>query len=72
VPPLPKDVVETRVATHRYDGNDEDELTLAVGQVVNILKTENEGEVDEGWSFGYVAANPEKKGLFPLNFTEPT
>ena len=37
---LPNGVLETRVVTHKYEGNDEDELFLDVGQVVNILKLE--------------------------------
>jgi len=69
---LPNGAIETRVVTHKYEGNDEDELSLDVGQVVNVLETENEEDLDAGWSFGYVAGKKEKKGLFPLNFTEST
>ena len=37
---LPNGAIETRVVTHKYEGNDEDELSLDVGQVVNVLETE--------------------------------
>ena len=39
-PPLPNGVLETRVVTHPYEGKDEDELTLTVGQVVNVTTLE--------------------------------
>jgi len=69
---LPNGVVETRVVTHPYEGKEDDELTLTVGQVVNVTTMETDEELDDGWSFGFISEKPEKKGLFPLNFTEPT
>jgi len=71
-PPLPNGVLETRVVTHPYEGKDEDELTLTVGQVVNVTTLESEEDLDDGWSYGYISGTPDKKGLFPLNFTEAT
>jgi len=38
--PMANGAVDTRVVTHKYEGTDEDELSLDVGQVVNVLKLE--------------------------------
>ncbi|KAL5289623.1 hypothetical protein ACFFRR_009591 [Megaselia abdita] len=47
-------------AIYSYDQNKEDELTLAVGDVVEVL-----GEAEEGWWQGQLNG---KKGVFPSNF----
>ena len=45
-----------------YDAQDKDELTLKVGEIVNVL-----GEEETGWWKGQLA---NKTGVFPSNFVE--
>ena len=46
-----------------YDAKEEDELTLSVGDIVDILW----GTVEDGWWSGQLGS---KKGLFPSNYVE--
>lgn len=50
-------------AVYSYTQNNNDELTLAVGDVIEFL-----GEVEEGWWRGKLSG---KTGVFPSNFVEP-
>eukprot|EP00117_Sycon_ciliatum_P018870 scpid17732/ scgid3621/ CD2-associated protein; Mesenchyme-to-epithelium transition protein with SH3 domains 1 len=48
--------------TFAYDADNEDELTLEVGQTVEVL-----GEVEDGWWKGKIGS---REGVFPENFVE--
>lgn len=50
-------------AVYSYTQNNNDELSLAVGDVIEFL-----GEVEEGWWRGKLAG---KIGVFPSNFVVP-
>lgn len=50
-------------AVYSYTQNNNDELTLAVGDVIEFL-----GEVEEGWWRGKLSG---RTGVFPSNFVEP-
>ena len=54
---------ERAVVEFDYEGEQSDELTLHIGDVVTIL----EKDVNEGWSKGEVNG---KVGLFPDNFVK--
>lgn len=49
-------------AVYSYTQNNNDELTLAVGDIIEFL-----GEVEEGWWRGKLSG---KIGVFPSNFVE--
>lgn len=49
-------------AVYSYTQNNNDELSLAVGDIIEFL-----GEVEEGWWRGQLAG---KIGVFPSNFVE--
>ncbi len=49
--------------TYSYTPDNEDELTLQPGQIVEVIK-----EVEEGWLEGSLDG---KVGVFPSNFVEP-
>lgn len=49
-------------AVYSYTQNNNDELTLAVGDIIEFL-----GEVEEGWWRGQLSG---KTGVFPSNFVE--
>lgn len=48
--------------TFDYDSQDQDELTLKVGDIIDII-----GEEETGWWRGQLA---NKTGVFPSNFVE--
>lgn len=57
-------VSEKAVVRHSYDAGNEDELTLKVGEIVNIINKDAE---DPGWWKGELNG---KVGVFPDNFVE--
>ena len=60
-PPLPPaKKLPTCIALFDYEGQEADELTFKVGDVITILSKE-----DEGWWTGNLRG---KKGLFPSNY----
>lgn len=65
-PPIHRDKSDTKnrrfKAVYSYAQNNNDELTLAVGDVIEFL-----GEVEEGWWRGKLSG---KIGVFPSNFVE--
>eukprot|EP00052_Salpingoeca_macrocollata_P022790 m.199058 g.199058 ORF g.199058 m.199058 type:complete len:451 (+) comp21892_c0_seq5:1297-2649(+) len=64
---LAPDVIELRVATHAYDGEDEDELTFSKGDTIEVIPFVNsDDEEEEGWLNGRIGM---AVGLFPANFT---
>ncbi|KJE93893.1 hypothetical protein CAOG_04611 [Capsaspora owczarzaki ATCC 30864] len=61
-------VLYTVRATHHYDGMEDDELTFGKGDIIMIVDTPPELELDEGWAYG--VRQDGKKGVLPVNFTE--
>ncbi|VDI24160.1 CD2-associated protein [Mytilus galloprovincialis] len=59
-----KDKQEKAIVRHSYDADNEDELALKIGEVVNIISKEEE---DPGWWKGELNG---KIGVFPDNFVE--
>ncbi|XP_076078695.1 SH3 domain-containing kinase-binding protein 1-like isoform X4 [Mytilus galloprovincialis] len=59
-----KDKQEKAIVRHSYDADNEDELALKIGDVVNIISKEEE---DPGWWKGELNG---KIGVFPDNFVE--
>lgn len=57
-------------ATHRYDAEDTDELTFEAGEVLSVLESREEDQLDEGWLLGIKQSNG-ARGVFPANFTKP-
>ncbi|GFR99287.1 Myc box-dependent-interacting protein 1 [Elysia marginata] len=55
-------------ATHRYNGEDVDELTFDPGEVIYVIPFENPEEQDDGWQMG-IKQSDGIKGVFPENFT---
>lgn len=55
---------ERAIVRHSYDADNEDELSLKVGEMVNIISKEEE---DPGWWKGELNG---KVGVFPDNFVE--
>eukprot|EP00051_Salpingoeca_urceolata_P027538 m.481931 g.481931 ORF g.481931 m.481931 type:complete len:366 (-) comp22386_c0_seq1:259-1356(-) len=64
---LPADVLEIRFATHAYEGQDEDELTFAKGDRIEVIPFAEPEDEDDGWLNGRLANG--KTGVFPKNFT---
>ena len=50
-----------------YTAQEENELTFKENDVIVVTK-EIEGS---DWSLGYVESNPDRKGMFPMTFTQP-
>ncbi|XP_036424672.1 myc box-dependent-interacting protein 1 isoform X2 [Colossoma macropomum] len=63
-------------AMHDYVANDTDELEMKAGDVVLVMTYDNPEEQDDGWLMGVREADwlqkkdPNKKGVFPENFTQ--
>lgn len=57
------------IATHPYQGEDEDELAFEKGAVIAVIPYEDPDDEEEGWLNG-VALTTGKKGIFPANFTK--
>jgi len=66
-PPGTKYMVE---ATHKYSGEDVDELSFEPGEIIYVIHFDNEEEQDDGWQMG-IKASDGLKGVFPENFTKP-
>jgi len=67
---LPPGVLYRVRATYKYAAEDDDELALEVGDVVQVIEYEDPEEQEEGWLMGIKEDNG-RKGLFPANFTRP-
>eukprot|EP00055_Hartaetosiga_balthica_P009940 m.40929 g.40929 ORF g.40929 m.40929 type:complete len:407 (-) comp6963_c0_seq1:1295-2515(-) len=65
---LESDVLEVRIATHPYVGQDDDELTFDKGATILVIDFEDPDDEEEGWLFGRYNG---RKGLFPSNHTKP-
>lgn len=72
-PPLDEEemsgVLYKVMATHNYEGQDEDELTFEKGQVILVVPYDDPDDQDEGWQMGRIQGT-EKVGVFPENFTK--
>ncbi|GFN75963.1 Amphiphysin [Plakobranchus ocellatus] len=55
-------------ATHKYTGEDVDELNFDPGEVIYVIPFENPEEQDDGWQMG-IKQSDGIKGVFPENFT---
>ncbi|KAK3787682.1 hypothetical protein RRG08_031911 [Elysia crispata] len=55
-------------ATHKYTGEDVDELTFDPGEIIFVIPFENPEEQDDGWQMG-IKQSDGIKGVFPENFT---
>ncbi|RUS91234.1 hypothetical protein EGW08_001040, partial [Elysia chlorotica] len=55
-------------ATHKYSGEDVDELTFDPGEIIYVIPFENPDEQDDGWQMG-IKQSDGVKGVFPENFT---
>ncbi|RWS04910.1 Mitogen-activated protein kinase kinase kinase 9-like protein [Dinothrombium tinctorium] len=55
-------------AIYDYDANGDDELTLRIGQIVEVLSKDSKISGDEGWWTGKLG---DKVGIFPANYVEP-
>lgn len=67
---LPPGVLYRVRATYKYQAEDEDELSLEVGDTVQVIEYEDPEEQEEGWLMGIKEATG-RQGLFPANFTRP-
>ncbi|XP_005094458.1 nucleolin [Aplysia californica] len=56
-------------ATHKYSGEDVDELNFDPGEVIFVIQFENPEEQDDGWQMG-IKCSDGMKGVFPENFTQ--
>ncbi|KAI8767291.1 myc box-dependent-interacting protein 1 isoform X5, partial [Biomphalaria glabrata] len=56
-------------ATHKYVGEDVDELSFEAGEIIYVIKFENPDEQDDGWQMG-IKQSDNMKGVFPENFTQ--
>ncbi|XP_074652169.1 myc box-dependent-interacting protein 1-like isoform X2 [Tubulanus polymorphus] len=66
---LPEGALYKVIATHPYAAVDPDELNLEKGDIVIVIKFENEEEQDDGWQMGIIESTG-RKGVFPENFTK--
>ncbi|KAG2195948.1 hypothetical protein INT47_007084 [Mucor saturninus] len=62
-PPPPTPAIVQRKAVYEFGGDNADELSFRVGDVITVLE-----EVDEGWWLGESADG--RRGIFPVNYTE--
>jgi len=67
---LPPGVLYRVRATYKYTAEDDDELALEVGDIVQVIEYEDPEEQEEGWLMG-IKESTGRKGLFPANFTRP-
>ncbi|KAH9523866.1 hypothetical protein Btru_047269 [Bulinus truncatus] len=56
-------------ATHKYVGEDDDELSFEAGEIIYVIEFENPDEQDDGWQMG-IKMSDGRKGVFPENFTQ--
>ena len=60
---------EYATVIYYYDAKEEDELTLRVGDVIEVLSKDKEVSGDDGWWLGRGEVNGEKfVGVFPANY----
>lgn len=57
------------LATHKYVGEDIDELTFDIGEIITVVPFDDPDEQDDGWLMG-VKESTKEKGVFPENFTK--
>ena len=57
-----------RKALYDYEAQNEDELTLRTGDIIEVLSEDSRISGDEGWWTGKLG---DKVGIFPANFVEP-
>ena len=69
VPDAPEGTLYTVSATHKYTGEDEDELSFEADEIIYVITFENPDEQDDGWQMG-IKASDGVKGVFPENFTK--
>jgi hypothetical protein len=56
-----------RKAVYDFGGDNSDELSFNTGEVIQVVE-----EVDEGWWVGEInSPNGTRRGIFPVNYTEP-
>lgn len=55
-------------AQYDYIAEDDDELTLAAGEIIQVIEYDDPEEQEDGWLMGIKESSGEK-GLFPANFT---
>jgi len=67
---LPVGVLYRVRSTYKYQAEDEDELSLELGDIVQVVEYEDPEEQEEGWLMGIKEATG-RQGLFPANFTRP-
>eukprot|EP00042_Codosiga_hollandica_P027875 m.142129 g.142129 ORF g.142129 m.142129 type:complete len:435 (-) comp52612_c0_seq2:132-1436(-) len=63
---LRSDVIEVRVATHNYASQNEDELPLQKGDLIEVIPFTDPDDEEDGWLNGRVRG---RIGVFPSNFT---
>ncbi|XP_054721533.1 myc box-dependent-interacting protein 1-like isoform X2 [Uloborus diversus] len=67
---LPAGVLYRVRSTYKYTGEDVDELSFEIGDIIRVVEYDDPEEQEEGWLMGVKEATGEK-GLFPANFTRP-
>ncbi|GIY47891.1 endophilin-A [Caerostris extrusa] len=67
---LPVGVLYRVRSTYKYTGEDVDELSFEIGDIIRVVEYDDPEEQEEGWLMGIKEATGEK-GLFPANFTRP-
>ncbi|GFW13565.1 uncharacterized protein TNCV_1210311 [Trichonephila clavipes] len=67
---LPAGVLYRVRATYKYTGEDLDELSFEIGDIIRVVEYDDPEEQEEGWLMGLKESTGEK-GLFPANFTRP-
>ncbi|XP_059151220.1 myc box-dependent-interacting protein 1-like [Physella acuta] len=65
---VPANTLYTVQATHKYTGEDVDELNFEAGEIIYVIEFENPDEQDDGWQMG-IKQSDGSKGVFPENFT---
>eukprot|EP00053_Salpingoeca_punica_P014471 m.131600 g.131600 ORF g.131600 m.131600 type:complete len:461 (-) comp16465_c0_seq1:2093-3475(-) len=65
---IASDVLDLRVATHNYNGQDDDELSFKKGDIIERIPFQESDDEEEGWFNGRIG---NRVGLFPANFTAP-
>lgn len=67
---LPAGVLYRVRSTYKYTGEDVDELSFEIGDIIRVVEYDDPEEQEEGWLMG-VKESTGEKGLFPANFTRP-
>ncbi|KAG8181176.1 hypothetical protein JTE90_010948 [Oedothorax gibbosus] len=67
---LPAGVLYRVRATYKYTGEDVDELSFEIGDIIQVVEYDDPEEQEEGWLMGTKESTGDK-GLFPANFTRP-